>query len=38
VFDKDGNLTDVTLDYTEGYAEQHLRYSRDYSPLPDVNE
>lgn len=37
VFDKQGNLTDVTLDYTEGYAEQHLRYSRDYSPLPDVN-
>ncbi|MCI6324830.1 MAG: dipeptidyl peptidase 3 [Bacteroidales bacterium] len=37
VFDADGNITDVTLDYTEGYVEQHLRYSRDYSWLPDVN-
>ncbi|MGN0234738.1 MAG: dihydrofolate reductase [Paludibacteraceae bacterium] len=37
VFDADGNITDVTLDYTEGYMEQHLRYSRDYSTLPDVN-
>ncbi|MDY2942184.1 MAG: dihydrofolate reductase [Paludibacteraceae bacterium] len=37
VFDAEGNITDVTLDYTEGYVEQHLRYSRDYSWLPDVN-
>ena len=37
VFDGEGNITDVTLDYTEGYIEQHLRYSRDYSWLPDVN-
>ncbi len=37
VCDKDGNITDVTLDFTEGYVEQHLRYSRDYSPLPSVN-
>lgn len=36
-YDKDGNITNVTLDYTEGYVEQHLRYSRDYSWLPDVN-
>ena len=35
--DKDGNITDVKIDFTEGYLEQHLRYSRDYSPLPDVN-
>ena len=35
--DKDGNITDVKIDFTEGYVEQHLRYSRDYSPLPDVN-
>ena len=33
----DGEITDVTLDFTEGYIDQHLRYSRDYSPLPDVN-
>ena len=37
VKDKDGNITDVTIDFTEGYVEQHLRYSRDYSPLPSVN-
>ncbi len=36
--DDKGEITDVTLDYTEGYTEQHLRYSRDYSPLPDVNK
>jgi dipeptidyl-peptidase-3 len=32
-----GEITNVTLDFTEGYIDQHLRYSRDYSPLPDVN-
>ena len=37
VFDGEGNITDVTLDYTEGYVEQHLRYSRNYSSLPDIN-
>ena len=35
--DKEGAITDVKLDFTEGYIDQHLRYSRDYSPLPDVN-
>ena len=35
--DAEGNITDVKLDFTEGYVEQHLRYSRDYSPLSDVN-
>ena len=35
--DAEGNITDVTIDFTEGYVEQHLRYSRDYSPLPDIN-
>lgn len=33
VFDEDGNITDVTVDYTETYIPQMLRYSRDYSPL-----
>ena len=33
VFDNDGNITDVTVSYTEDYTTQHLRYSRDYSPL-----
>lgn len=37
VTDKDGNITDVKIDFTEGYVEQHLRYSRDYSNLPCVN-
>lgn len=36
-YDAEGNITDVTIDYTEGYIEQHLRYSRDYSFLPDIN-
>jgi dipeptidyl-peptidase-3 len=32
-----GEVTDVVLDYTEGYAEQMLRYSKDYSFLPAYN-
>ena len=38
VKDSKGNITDVKIDYTEGYADQMLRYSRDYSILPLVNE
>ena len=37
VTDKDGNITDVTVSYNEDYVEQMLRYSKDYSPLPSVN-
>ena len=33
IYDKKGNFIDLKIDYTEGYAEQHLRYSRDYSNL-----
>lgn len=33
VKDDSGHVTDITLDYTEGYTEQMLRYSRDYSYL-----
>ena len=33
VTDEQGEITDVTLYYTEGYADQMLRYSRDYSLL-----
>lgn len=33
VKDDSGHVTDITLDYTEGYAEQMLRYSWDYSYL-----
>ena len=31
VIDAEGRITDIELDYTEGYSEQMLRYSRDYS-------
>lgn len=31
--DKSGEITDVTVSYDEGYTEQMLRYSRDYSNL-----
>ena len=31
--DAEGNVTDVQIAYTEGYAEQMLRYSREYSNL-----
>ena len=37
IYDVNGNITDVQIDYSEGYIEQHLRYSRDYSLLPDIN-
>jgi len=37
VKDADGNITDVTVSYDEGYAEQMLRYSRDYATLPARN-
>lgn len=30
---KEGEITDVIIDYSEGYADQMLRYSKDYSPL-----
>ena len=38
VTDADGNITDVKVTYDEGYAEQMLRYSKDYATLPYVNE
>jgi Peptidase family M49. len=34
VRDANGEITDVTLDYTEDYIPQMLRYSRTYSTLP----
>ena len=37
VKDAEGNITDVTVSYDEGYAEQMLRYSRDYATLPVRN-
>ena len=34
VTDQNGQPVDVTIDYTEEYIPQHLRYSQNYSPLP----
>ena len=36
--DADGNIVDVRVSYNEGYAEQMLRYSKDYANLPYRNE
>ena len=33
-----GDVTDIVLDYTEGYTDQMLRYSKEYSFLPSYNE
>ena len=33
VLNAEGEITDVTISYEEGYAEQMLRYSKDYSNL-----
>lgn len=33
VTDENGNITDISVDYSENYVEQMLRYSKDYSPL-----
>lgn len=33
-----GEVTDIVLDYTEGYTEQMLRYTKNYSFLPSYNE
>ena len=38
VRDAGGRITDVTVDYTEAYDAQMLRYSRDYATLPLVND
>lgn len=38
VKDENGNITDVTVSYNEGYAEQMLRYSEEYSLLPTYND
>lgn len=38
VTDAQGRITDVRVSYTEGYAEQMLRYSKHHSHLPYKNE
>ncbi|MBR1596564.1 MAG: dihydrofolate reductase [Phocaeicola sp.] len=37
VMDANGEITDVHISYSEGYAEQMLRYSKEYANLPYVN-
>ena len=37
VTDAAGNVTDIRVDYTEGYTEQMLRYSKQYSVLSSYN-
>ncbi|MCL1942311.1 MAG: dipeptidyl peptidase 3 [Candidatus Azobacteroides sp.] len=37
VTDKNGKITDIKVSYSEGYAEQMLRYSKDHSWLPTWN-
>ncbi|NDV78900.1 dihydrofolate reductase [Dysgonomonas sp. 511] len=37
IMDKDGKVTDVTISYTEGYKEQMMRYSKEFSNLPTYN-
>jgi dipeptidyl-peptidase-3 len=38
ITDTSGNITDIVPQYTEGYAEQMLRYSKEYSYLPTYND
>ena len=37
VKDASGKITDVKITYTEGYAEQMLRYAKEFSTLPTYN-
>lgn len=37
VVDANGTITDVKLNYSEGYSEQMLRYSTEHSALPTYN-
>lgn len=37
ILNADGSIADVKVTYDEGYAEQMLRYSRDYAALPSRN-
>lgn len=38
VYDKDGKVSDVSISYKEGYAEQMMRYSKEFSSLPTYND
>lgn len=38
VLNENGDIIDVKVDYSEGYVEQMLRYSKDFSPLSIDNK
>lgn len=38
VLDSNGQITDIKVNYNEGYAEQMLRYSKNYATLPFCNK
>lgn len=38
VTDKNGKITDVKISYSEGYADQMLRYAKEHSSLPNYND
>ena len=38
VKDSRGNIKDIKISYDEAYDHQMLRYSKDYAPLPYINE
>lgn len=37
ITDKSGKITDITISYNESFVEQQLRYSKNYSVLPNIN-
>jgi dipeptidyl-peptidase-3 len=38
VKDNEGKITDIKISYNEGYAEQMMRYSKEFSSLPTFND
>jgi len=36
-YDSNGKMKDIKITYTDGFAEQHLRYSKQYKTLPTYN-
>lgn len=38
ITDEKGEIIEVTIDYKEGYMDQMMRYSKDYSTLPTYND
>lgn len=38
VYDDEGKIVDITISYNEGYTEQMMRYSKEFSSLPTYND